>query len=835
MCTWFGLIVLVATGLTWPVEQGSTANATTPPQDAPAPRSDTPRQPRDAEPRRANRLARETSPYLLQHAHNPVDWHPWGPEAFEAAKKQERPIFLSVGYSTCYWCHVMERESFEYGEIAAYLNQHFICIKVDREERPDVDQIYMAAVQAFSGHGGWPMTVFCLPDGRPFFGGTYFPAQPRDGMQTFPALLARVVEAWRDHRPALESDAEKISAIIRRSLAATDTAARAPLSLGMIERGAAALAEQFDAEHGGFGFDPAQLRRPKFPEPTNLLFLLDLHRRRAAPSPEQRDTSPDPRSPLAMVEETLDHMSRGGIRDHLGGGYHRYSTDRAWAVPHFEKMLYDNALLALAFLDAYEQTKDPRWAAEARAIFEFVERDLTSPDGAFLSALDAEVDGREGDPYVWSAAEVKKVLGPGDDARAFATVYGLTHAPNFEGERHVLHLPRPWGETAGRIGATAEALDDRLRPLRALLLEARTTKPQPRKDDKVLTGWNGLMIAAYAEGFRALGDEKYRRAAERAADFLWHNLRTPEGRLLRTWRAGDARVPAYLDDHAYLAYALLRLASATGDAARVDQALKLADQMVSDFADEQAGGFFFTADDHESLLARPKDPYDGALPSGNAIAVLTLIELAERASRPDLLDVAAKALDALSPALARAPAGTPMLLVALARYRDARPSAVAASNDQAVQAGIDDPLGLGNQENLVSADAALEVNAAPLPGATVLAHLTLKVAGGWHLTANPSGRPSLKPTTIELLPAKDVVLEPVTYPPGVPRTLAGGDEPVPVYEGTIQIPLALRLAAQISPGRHQLKLQLRYQACSDRACLAPATLVVPLQIDVSRP
>jgi uncharacterized protein YyaL (SSP411 family) len=836
MFTRIALMILAASGLLPPaVPWVSTCRAFALPQEPPAPAVDTPKQQPEPEPRRANRLSRETSPYLLQHAHNPVDWYPWGPEAFEVARTEQKPIFLSVGYSTCYWCHVMERESFESEEIARYLNEHFICIKVDREERPDVDQIYMAAVQAFSGRGGWPMSVFCLPDSRPFFGGTYFPVQAREGMETFPSLLERVVTAWRDHRPALEADAEKVSSIVRRSLAATDAATRAPLSLAMIERGVSALAEQFDVEHGGFGFDTENFRRPKFPEPANLLFLLDQHRRRARSGAREAAGTPQAADSLAMVEKTLDHMSRGGIRDHLGGGYHRYSTDRAWAVPHFEKMLYDNALLALVFLDTYEQTKNPRWAAEARAIFEFIDRELTSPGGAFYSALDAEVDGREGDPYVWTKTEVNSILGQGEDAALFARVYGLTNPANFEEDRHVLLLPRPLAETANDLGVTPEMLDQRLRPLRARLLEARRKKPQPWLDDKILTAWNGLMIAAYAEGFRVLGDEAYRRAAEGAADFLGANLRTPEGRLLRTWRADKAKVPAYLDDHAFLAFGLLRVFKATGDGARLDQATKLADQMVASFADERAGGFFFTAGDHESLLARPKEPYDGALPSGNAIAVLTLLELAEATGRPELLDVAARALNALSPALSRTPAGVPMLLAALARYRDLRPDDVSDSNDQAVQAGIRDPLGIGNPEHLVKAEAALDVNAAPIAGSTVLAHLTLTIAEGWHLTANPSGRPSLKPTTVKLLPSSEITLEPVTYPEGALRKLVGGEEPVPVYEGRIQIPIMLRLGSDLPSGNREVKLQIRFQACNDRACLAPATLAVPLSIDVSRP
>jgi uncharacterized protein YyaL (SSP411 family) len=784
-------------------------------------------------PRRPNRLATETSPYLLQHAHNPVDWYPWCPEAFEAARAAQKPIFLSIGYSTCYWCHVMERESFESEDIARYLNEHFICIKVDREERPDVDQVYMVAVQAYSGHGGWPMTLFCLPDGRPFFGGTYFPAKPRDGMTPFPELLERVVDAWRDHRGALGADAEKVSSIVRRSLAATDAAQRVPLSMGMIERGVKGLSEQFDREHGGFGFDPVNPRRPKFPEPANLLFLLDEYRRQGAVASRPTPGSGTD-SALSMVEKTLDHLSRGGIRDHIGGGYHRYSTDRAWVVPHFEKMLYDNALLALAFLSAYEQTKNHRWADEARSIFEFVERDLTSREGAFLSAIDAEVDGREGEPHVWSRAEVEKVLSHGG-FETFARVYGLDQPPNFEGDRHVLLLPRSVADSAKDLGVQPDVLEGRLHPLRSTLLAARRERPQPRVDDKILTSWNGLMIAAYAEGFRVLGDDSYRRSAERAADFIWANLQTRDGRLLRTSRAGQSKVPAYLDDHAYLAQGLVRLAAATGDRGRLTQALTLADQLVERFADDSAGGFYFTAEDHETLMARPKDPYDGALPSANAVALLTLVELAHLFDRPDLLDVTGKALDAFSPAMARTPAGVPMLLTALARFREARPAAVLNAVDDGALAAIDDPLGIGSAGKLVGASVALDEGGAPAAGTSARLSVVVTIAEGWHITANPPGNEMLKPTAIELVSIPGFSLQSVAYPKGTSMELGVSDQPILVYERSVAIPLAITLADDVAVGEHALEFRIHYQVCNDRVCLAPAALVVPFRIKVSPP
>ena len=445
----------------------------------------------------ANRLANETSPYLLLHARNPVDWYPWGPEAFAKAKAENKPVFLSVGYAACYWCHVMERESFEDPEIARLLNAKFVCVKVDREERPDVDQVYMAALQVF-GHGGWPMSMFLTPDGRPFFGGTYFPPADRDGMEGFPTLLSRVADAWRDQRPEIERDADRLSAVVRKGLAGASAGRPAPLSRAAAVAGRDALAEQFDPEFGGFGFNPENARRPKFPEPVNLVFLLDQYRR------DPKGGEKTPPGPREMVVTTLDHMARGGIRDHLAGGYHRYSVSRYWIVPHFEKMLYDNAQLAAAHVLAFELTGDPRWRAEAEATFAFVARTMTAPEGGFYSALDAETDGEEGRSYVWTRDEVKRSLGDGPDADAFAQVYGLKRDPNFEDGRYVLLEPRTRAEQAAALKTSPEALEARLAPLRARLLAVRDRRPAPLRDDKVLTSWNGLMIAAYADGYRIL-------------------------------------------------------------------------------------------------------------------------------------------------------------------------------------------------------------------------------------------------------------------------------------------------------------------------------------------
>jgi uncharacterized protein YyaL (SSP411 family) len=787
--------------------------------------------------RTANRLAKETSPYLLQHAHNPVDWYPWGPEAFAKAKAQNRPIFLSIGYSSCYWCHVMERESFEDAEIARFLNEHFVCIKVDREERPDVDQIYMTALQAVAqGAGGWPMSMFLTPDGRPFFGVTYLPPRDRDGATGFLGLLNALTKAWDKQRPEIEKSAEAVTEAVRQRLRAEKGRAGAPLSREWASRGLGELTEQFDAVHGGFGFNPRNPRRPKFPEPANLVFLLDQHARDVATRKTGAATAkPEggPAEPLEMVRFTLDHMARGGIRDHLAGGYHRYSTDRFWAVPHFEKMLYDNAQLASVHLSAFEITGDPRWHAEAEATFAFVERSMTAPEGGFYSSLDAETQAGEGAYYVWTRDEVKAALGDGPDGDVFAQVYGLTGEPNFEGGRYVLQEPRSRAEQATALKTTPAELEARLAPLRARLLAVREKRPAPRLDDKVLTGWNGLMIAAYADGYRVLKAEKYRGAAEAAADFLLRRLRTSDGRLLRTYRAGQAKLGAYLEDYAFLAHGLLRLHAATGDARWLREARALVDRMIADFEDREDGGFFFTALGHESLLARPKDPLDNALPSGNSMAVLDLLALHKATGDSSYFDHSGKALRAFATPMTRLPYAMPVMLVGLEQDLDQERESGRAASEPRIAAADDD----APRTVTASAEPAGEASAAVVPGGEFSAVVTVHVGTGWHLYANPVSAPELRPTTLALDPSspRSATLVDVKYPPGEAKVIgSAGPDKVAVYEGKIQITTRIRLDSQARPGPLRMKLKLSYQACNDKLCLAPASLEIPLDLNVAQ-
>ncbi|QDV37737.1 thioredoxin domain-containing protein [Tautonia plasticadhaerens] len=784
-----------------------------------------------------NRLGAETSPYLLQHAGNPVHWFPWGPEAFEEAKARDKPVFLSIGYRSCYWCHVMERECFEDEAIAAQLNEHFVCIKVDREERPDVDQIYMTALQGISGGaGGWPMSMFLAPDGRPFYGGTYFPPEPRDGMPSFPQLLDAIQAAWLDRRDEVLNDATQLTAYVRRVSDVGLALEAVPIDRRLPMAGLEALASQFDPEFGGFGFDPDQPKRPKFPEPVNLAFLLDQHRRGRSPV----GAVPGPRE---MTLETLDHLSRGGIRDHLAGGYHRYSTDRAWAVPHFEKMLYDNAQLVPVFLRAHELTDDPRWAAEARATLDFVSSAMRGPDGGFASSLDAESDGEEGMPYVWTREEVKALLGDEASYALFATAYGLDREPNFEGGRYVLLRPEPPGPEAVALGLAPEQVEDRLAPLRTTLLDAREARAQPFLDDTVLTSWNGLMLGAFADASRALDAPQYLEIAEQTADFLLGRLRDADGRLLRSYRSGVARLPGYLEDYAFFIDGLLRIHEATGDPIRLDEARSLADRMIADFADDDRGGFFFTAADHESLVARVKEPYDDALPGPNAVAIRDLIALHRLTGEASYLDVAGDALEAFAPAIGRSPGSAPMMLLAVDEYLDARSEPGAAQADAepapAFSPGrLATPAGPGQGGQpaagrpIVSAEAG-GPDRPVRPGSPFEVRVALTIADPYHLNANPAGAANLIPTTLALPDDSPAELVEVSYPDPVRKALAGQEAPIPLFEGTATLTARLLLADDAPAGPLTLTLRLRYQACDDRSCLAPANLEVPVRLDVA--
>jgi len=600
--------------------------------------------------KRQNRLALEKSPYLLQHADNPVDWYPWGPEAFAKARQEDKPVFLSIGYSTCHWCHVMEHESFEDREVARLMNQAFVCIKVDREERPDIDNVYMTVCQMLTGSGGWPLTIVMTPDKRPFFAGTYFPKRSRFGRIGLMELIPRLQKIWSERKDEVVKSANQIAASLQRT---TRAAAGEALDESVLNLAAEQLTARFDREHGGFG------RAPKFPTPHNLLFLL-RHWKRTG---NERL--------LDLVEKTLQALRRGGIYDHVGFGFHRYSTDRHWLVPHFEKMLYDQALLAMAYTEAYQATGKDEYQRTAREVLTYVLRDMTSPEGGFYSAEDADSEGEEGKFYLWTADEIRHVL-TSEEAELAVKVFNVQEAGNFAEEaarrrtgRNILHLTRPLPEIAAELGLPEADLRKRLEAIRRKLFAVRERRVHPHKDDKILTDWNGLMIAALAKAARAFDKPRYAEAAQRAANFILKTLRNPDGRLLHRFRDGQAALPAHVDDYAFLIWGLLELYESTFDVRRLEAALALNRDALEHFWDEQGGGFYFTATDAEELLVRQKEIYDGAVPSGNSVAMLNLLRLARITGDPALEERAERIARAFAADVRRAPIAYTQLMVAL--------------------------------------------------------------------------------------------------------------------------------------------------------------------------
>lgn len=568
----------------------------------------------------SNRLAQESSPYLQQHAGNPVDWYPWGPEALERAVSEDRPILLSVGYSSCHWCHVMERESFEDPTIAALMNKLYVNIKVDREERPDIDQIYMKAVQAMTGRGGWPMTVFLTPEGIPFFGGTYYPAEPQPGMPSLPQILESVADAWANRREDVLRGGEKLLDALRKT---ATSASESKVGSEVFQEAWRVLANRYDATYGGFG------RAPKFPQPVTLEFLMVHHVR-----------SGEPRA-LEMAVHTLRCMAAGGMRDHIGGGFHRYSVDSRWLVPHFEKMLYDNALLARAYLDAWRLTDSDDLREVVLDTLDYVSKDLTDSTGGFYSARDADSEGEEGTFYVWTLAEIDSILGP--DAGLFNRIYGVTEGGNFEG-RNIPHLVETVDDLALATGLPEGVLEEKIASCRAKLFEARQKREAPFRDEKIIASWNGLAIRAFAEAGAALGRADYVDVASRAAEHVWSHLR-PDDRLLHSSMAGEAKGLAFLDDHASLGNALLSLHAATLELKWLDAAVWLANEVVTRFWDEESGTVFDTAADAEALILRPRDPMDNATPSGPSLAAELLARTGQIMGRSAWLDISRRIVD----------------------------------------------------------------------------------------------------------------------------------------------------------------------------------------------
>ena len=759
--------------------------------------------------RRPNRLAKETSPYLLQHAYNPVDWFPWGDEAFEKARREDKPIFLSVGYSTCHWCHVMERESFEDEEIAAILNEHFVSVKVDREERPDVDEIYMRAILIFTnGHGGWPMSVFLTPDGKPFFGGTYFPPEQ------FKRILLEIARLWRDERQRVLEVAEEVSRAIAAELQLTmptaqpfdETSAEA-----VLKSAENLLLRNLDKNHGGFG------GAPKFPPHQALEFLIRRYERTQ-------------RLPLwEAVELTLRKMAQGGIYDQIGGGFHRYSVDEKWLVPHFEKMLYDNAQLAQVYSWAYSLSGDEFFRRIAEETYAFVLREMTSPEGAFYSALDAEslppssrqspVASRskeEGAFYLWRPEEVKAILGE-KDGDLFCKVYGISDEPNFVNPHTGYSgcipnlLKAPVENWAKALGVSPNELWAKLDESRMKLLEARNKRPKPHCDDKVLTSWNALMVRSLALGYLYLGEESYRQAAERAAEFLWTKMRKPDGTLWHSYRNGIARVDGMLDDYAYLLVAFLDLHEAMNEGKWLERAREIADTMVRLFWDEEGGGFWFTTEMRD-LLTRSKPALDGAEPSPNGMAALGLLRLAKATGEERYAQIAKRTLETFGGFMVRLPHGSTTLLSALNEWQ---------TTGKETAKVVERPI-----ERIWVEPEKLTLKA----GETRSVKLHIVIAEGWHINSNEP-QPNLQPTQISI-ESHLVEIDRVEFPPPKEVRLGFVNEPLKVYDGTITFTIWLR-ANSNAFGSELLTLRLRYQACDEKRCLMPTERHFRITVNVT--
>ena len=777
-----------------------------------------------------NTLIHETSPYLLLHAHNPVDWYPWGPEALERAKAENKPIFLSVGYSTCYWCHVMERKVFSDPEIADLMNASFINIKVDREERPDLDEIYMTATQIMTGSGGWPNSVFLTPDLLPFFGGTYFPPEDSRGRPGFPRVLKALHEVWTNQQAEVIAQAEKITeVIIQATAAAPTTIDKTSLDRKLISAAVQALQSRYDATYGGFG------SAPKFPSPTNLELLLSEYQRNAS------------KSTLEMVTNTLDKMAYGGMYDQIGGGFHRYSVDAKWLVPHFEKMLYDNAQLAKVYLQTYQLTKHPLYRRVAEEIFAFVSREMTSAEGGFYSALDAEVDAEEGKSYLWTQKQIQKILGK-KDAKLFMQVYGMDKGPNFEGGTNILYLPVPLSSIAKSLKKSEDDLHSQLEPFKAKLLAARDTRKQPLLDTKVIASWNGLMIDAFAYGYEVLGDKRYREVAEKAARFNLKHLRTTDGQLRRTYREGVAKYNGYLDDYTFLVRGLLGLHQATSEETWLVEAKSLTDTMNRLFWDDKNGGFYFTLADQKHLVVRTKNPYDSSLPSGNAVAVNNLLTLALLVDEKDYLNKAEKTLQNFAGMMAQSPRAFMHMLFATNRYLSTDWTKIKTTPPETPnQFGLNTegtsninlfglpkaPVDLPSEHELLTLVASIPSIGDIFPGNAFDVKVRLELAEGWHINANPSSWDLLIPTTVSIRPDASVEILSVTYPEGTPFHADWRETPIAVYEGDVTIKMKLKL----KPGEtiekaFPLKIDVRYQACDAHRCLPPSTATIPLWVNI---
>ncbi len=788
----------------------------------------------DAKP--TNRLSRESSPYLLLHAHNPVDWYPWGPEALAKAKKENKVIFLSIGYSSCYWCHVMERKVFSNPKIAAYMNENFVNIKVDREERPDIDELYMTALNIYqqaSGappSGGWPLSMFLTPDTKPLLGGTYFPPEDMKGLIGFPSLAEKITEIWRDKRKQAESNAEFLTHHLQRSMKQRPALAIVPLDRKLVETVRQEIGEKYDPQYGGFGFDPANDKTPKFPTPTKLALL------------QYEAAQHDDQEAAKILQNTLDQMAAGGIWDHLGGGFHRYSTDRYWHVPHFEKMLYDNAQLADIYLEAFRQTGEPRYRRTAEEIFAFVNREMTSPEGGFYSALDAETDAVEGQSYLWTEQQIKESLSE-KEADLFIRAYGVEGEPELEGE-HVLREVKKVAELAKEFQLTPEEVTQRLAQARNKLLDVRAQRKSPLTDDKIMVDWNGLMISAYANGGALLNRPDYLQTAEKAAQFILDNMRDEQGGLLHTYRAGEAKFAAYVDDYAFLTQGLLALYQTTGKEKWLQEARQLTNDQLKMFWDEDRGGCFFTSHGHEKLLARSKQTYDSARPSGNSVTIRNLIRLAQFTDEASYREHAKQALSVFAPLIQAAPLGSTNMALAAAEFLDPpkltinKPAETGQNTTPASQptillaSALQEVKQKKKKPEIVTGKVFLSVDKLPA-GKTCEVLVVVRILDHWHINANPAGDEFAIATELTSKSKLKTKLGKIRYPKGKKMMVTGSEEPLPVYTTQALIRTTLEVPVDAGGKKEELELNVRYQACDDKRCLRPMTLKLKVPIDVA--
>ncbi len=769
----------------------------------------------DAEKGKPNRLAKESSPYLLQHAHNPVDWYPWGQEAFDRAKKEKKLVFLSIGYSSCHWCHVMERESFSNAEVANLLNDNFICIKVDREERPDVDDIYMTALNVTGDTGGWPLTMFLTPEGKPVFGGTYFPPNDRvvngETIGGFKSILKRVIELHTNEREALYKQADHIAGLTADALERNSRGV-ALVSLDRELVKDALEAYTIDPEHGGTGDASRMFKHTKFPRVAVWNFLL------------QQSRKPGNEAYAKAVSNTLHKMAEGGIYDQLGGGFHRYSTERTWTVPHFEKMLYDNAQLAELYSEAFTLDPDPLYRRTVAGTLGFVSRELTSPEGGFYSALDADSNGTEGEFYVWTADEIKKVLGNDGDVSFLKTVYGIT-TPNFEEKFHIFRLPKPLPELAKDLKLTEEQLLARLEPLKAKLFAYRAQRERPFLDTKIITAWNGQMIAAYAKAAEVFQNKEHVATASKAADFLLTKMRNKDGRLFRLYAAVPGEKPApkggaYLDDYAFLIHGLLNLHDATGDKRWLDEAKALTDIALKWHADQERGGFFYTAHDHEKLFARAKESYDGAQPSANGVMARNLFRLARKTGDTTYRDFSVRTIKVFAGAMKANPTSVPGLARCLDELLEIAEKDPAVLEPKSTPGEKTDPKKLRESADVVKAILKTDTEADGSRALTV----TLTIEKPWHIYAVPVGDEMLKASETRIEVLFDGKLAPgvsVAFPEGASIKDSAGAT-YNIYEGTVKF----RIMVPATLKDKTPDVRVRIIACKEGTCLLPSVLKV---------